>query len=100
IATVSSDGKPDVAPSGSPSKVAAFLLAAWISQAHVDGFWCWFGKLLNLNAAGVAKLAYAADSKWEFCSFCPLRNSSQSLDPAKENDPDALKPFARLLGNF
>jgi hypothetical protein len=43
-------------------------------------------------SAGVAKLAYAADSKWEFCSFCPLRNSSQPLDPAKENDLDALEP--------
>jgi hypothetical protein len=51
-------------------------------------------------SAGVAKLAYAADSKWEFCSFCPLRNSSQPLDAAKENDLDALKPFAGLLGNF
>jgi hypothetical protein len=51
-------------------------------------------------AAGVPKLAYAADSKWEFCSFCPLRNSSQQIDPAKENDLDALKPFAGLLGNF
>jgi len=51
-------------------------------------------------SAGVAKLAYAADSKWEFCSFCPLRNSSQPSDPAKENDLDALKPFAGLLGNF
>jgi hypothetical protein len=51
-------------------------------------------------SAGVAKLAYAADSKWGFCSFCPLRNSSQQIDPAKENDLDALKPFAGLLGNF
>src|SRR5690348_10457953 len=50
--------------------------------------------------ARVAKLAYAADSKWAFCSFCPLRNSSQSLDPAKENDLEALKPFAGLLVNF
>ena len=41
-------------------------------------------------AAGVPKLAYAADSKWEFCSFCPLRNSSQPLDPAKENDLETL----------
>jgi hypothetical protein len=59
-----------------------------------------FGRLLIAFAAGVAKLAYAADSKWDFCSFCPLRNSSQWLDPAKENDLDALKPFAGLLGNF
>jgi len=49
--------------------------------------------------AGVAKLAYAADSKWEMCDFCPLRNSSQPSDPAKENDLDWLKPFAGLLGN-
>jgi len=56
--------------------------------------------VLKLNAAGVAKLAYAADSKWEFCRFCPFRNSSQPSDPAKENDLDALKPFAGLLGNF
>jgi hypothetical protein len=64
------------------------------------GFGAGFDKLLKFIAAGVAKLAYAADSKWEFCSFCPLRNSSQSLDPAKQNDLDALKPFAGLLGNF
>ena len=64
------------------------------------GFGIGFGKLLKLNAAGVAKLAYAADSKLEFCNFCPLRNSSQPLDPTKENDLDALKPFAGLLGNF
>jgi hypothetical protein len=51
-------------------------------------------------SAGVAKLAYAADSKWDFCSFCPLRNTSQPLDPTKENDLDPLKPFAGLLGNF
>jgi hypothetical protein len=55
---------------------------------------------LSIVLAGVAKLAYAADSKWEFCSFCPLRNSSQQIDPAKENDIDSLKPFAGLLGNF
>jgi hypothetical protein len=64
------------------------------------GFGAGFGKLLKLNAAGVAKLAYAADSKWTFCSFCPLRNSSQPPDPAKQNHPDALKAFAGLLGNF
>jgi hypothetical protein len=50
--------------------------------------------------AGVAKLAYAADSKWVFCSFCPLRNSSQQIDPAKEDDLDALKPFAGLFSYF
>ena len=60
-----------------------------------------FGRLLMIAfAAGVPKLAYAADSKWEFCSFCPLRNSSQQIDPAKENDLDALKLFAGLFGNF
>jgi len=64
------------------------------------GFGDAFGKLLRLNAAGVAKLAYAADSKWVFCSFCPLRNSSQQIDPATENDLDALKPFAGLFSNF
>jgi hypothetical protein len=50
--------------------------------------------------AGVAKLAYAADSKWKLCSFCPLLNSLQPIDPAKQNDLDALKPYAGLLGNF
>ena len=64
------------------------------------GFRSGFAKLLKLKAAGVAKLAYAADSKWDFCNFCPLQNSSQSIDPAKENDLDTLKPFAGLLGNF
>ena len=64
------------------------------------GFGSAFGKLLKLNAAGVAKLAYAADSKWDFCSFCPLRNSSQQLDATKENTLDALKPFAGLFGHF
>ena len=60
-----------------------------------------FGRLLMIAfAAGVPKLAYAADSKWEFCSFCPLRNSSQSLDPLKEKELDAFTPFAGLLGNF
>jgi hypothetical protein len=48
----------------------------------------------------VAKLAYATDSKWKLCSFCPLLNSAQPSDPAKENDLDALKAFAGLLGNF
>jgi hypothetical protein len=64
------------------------------------GFRNAFGKLLNSLLAGVAKLAYAADSKWDFCSFCPLRNSSQQIDPAKENDVDVLPPLAGLLGNF
>src|SRR5688572_17447338 len=44
--------------------------------------------ILIPSSAGVAKLAYAADSKWDFCSFCPLRNSSQPLAPTKENDLD------------
>src|SRR5947207_6457548 len=30
--------------------------------------------------AGVAKLAYAADSKSHLCIFCPLRNSSALLE--------------------
>jgi len=64
------------------------------------GFGTGSGKLLKLNAAGVAKLAYAADSKWVFCSFCPVRNSSQHLETKEENNPDALKPFAGILSNF
>jgi len=64
------------------------------------GFRNAFGKLLAANAAGVAKLAYAPDSKWEICSFCPLRNSSQQLDATKENTIDALKPFAGLFSHF
>ena len=50
--------------------------------------------------AGVAKLAYAADSKLDFCSFWPLRNSSQSLDATTETNLDALKALAGLLGNL
>ena len=50
--------------------------------------------------AGVAKLAYAADSKSSVCVFCPLRNSSNLLDPTKENDPESLKPFAGILSHF
>ena len=64
------------------------------------GFRAVLGKLLQLNAAGVAKLAYAADSKWKLCSFCPLLNSSQRSETTEENDLDALDPFAGLLGNF
>jgi len=64
------------------------------------GFRNGFGKLLAANAAGVAKLAYPADSKWEICSFCPLRNSSQQLDATKENTLDALTPFAGLFSHF
>jgi len=48
----------------------------------------------------VAKLAYAADSKLDFCSFCPLRNSSQQIDTKKEISLDALKPFAGLFSHF
>jgi len=64
------------------------------------GFGTGSGKLLKLNATGVAKLAYAADSKWEFCSFCPLRNSSENLESSEVNSLDALKPFAGILSNF
>jgi hypothetical protein len=64
------------------------------------GFGKGSGKLLKLNAAGVAKLAYAADSKWKLCSFCPLLNSSKRSETKEETDLDALKPFAGLLGNF
>ncbi len=64
------------------------------------GFGTGSGKLLKLNAAGVAKLVYAADSKSEICSFCPLRNSSENLESAEVNSFDALKPFAGILSNF
>jgi hypothetical protein len=57
------------------------------------------GKVLKLNAAGVAKLAYAADSKTPFCSFCPLRNSSQQIETQEENNLDALRPVFGILGN-
>ena len=50
--------------------------------------------------AGVAKLAYAADSKTRFCSFCPLRNSSQQLETKEEKNTDDLRPFFGILGNF
>ena len=59
-----------------------------------------FGKLLKSNAAGVAKLAYATDSKSEICFFCPLRNSSNPLDVVEENNLDALKPFAGIFEHF
>src|SRR5438046_10732799 len=39
-------------------------------------------------AAGVAKLAYAADSKTEVCIFCPLRNPYYPFEIAEENDLD------------
>jgi len=45
-------------------------------------------------------MADAADSKWKLCSFCPLLNSSQQIDPKDEISPDALKPFAGILRNF
>ena len=40
--------------------------------------------------AGVAKLAYAADSESEPCFFCSLRNASQLLESKQENVNDAL----------
>jgi hypothetical protein len=52
------------------------------------------------NAAGVAKLAYAADSKSGFCSFCPLRNSSQQSETTEESQVDALPPLAGLLATL
>ncbi len=64
------------------------------------GFGAGFGKLLKLNAAGVAKLAYAADSKSGVCVFCPLRNSSNLFDPTDKNDLEALRPFAGILSHF
>jgi hypothetical protein len=54
----------------------------------------------SLVSAGVAKLAYAADSKWKFCSFCPLRNSSQQSETTKESQLDAHPPLAGLLATF
>ena len=58
------------------------------------------GKLLKLHAAGVAKLAYAADSKSRLCIFCPLLNCSELFETQRENDFDALTPFAEILSNF
>jgi hypothetical protein len=51
-------------------------------------------------SAGVAKLAYAADSKSRLCIFCPLVNCSELFETERENDFDALKPFAGILANF
>jgi hypothetical protein len=51
-------------------------------------------------SAGVAKLAYAADSKSRVCFFCPLLNSSQLFETTEENDIEALKPFAGILEHF
>ena len=64
------------------------------------GFRNAFGKLLAANAAGVAKLAYAADSKSELCFFCSLRNSSQLLESKQENVADALTLFAGIFEHF
>jgi hypothetical protein len=64
------------------------------------GFRNAFGKLLRVNAAGVAKLAYAADSKSRLCIFCPLLNCSELFETERENDFDALKSFAGILANF
>ena len=64
------------------------------------GFRNAFGKLLAANAAGVAKLAYAADSKSELCFFCSLRNSSQLLESKQEKVTDALSPFAGIFEHF
>ncbi len=50
--------------------------------------------------AGVAKLAYAADSKSKVCIFCPLLNSSKLLESAQKNDFETLKPFAGILSGF
>jgi len=50
--------------------------------------------------AGVAKLAYAADSKSGVCVFCPLRNSLNLFDPTDKNDLEALRPFAGILSHF
>ena len=52
------------------------------------------------SSAGVAKLAYAADSKWEFCSFCPFRNCSQQSETTREDYLAALPPLAGLLATF
>ena len=55
---------------------------------------------LMLQTAGVAKLAYAADSKSRFCTFCPLLNSSEHLESVDENARDKLNPFAGILSQF
>ena len=59
----------------------------------------WYFSEVALSA-GVAKLAYAADSKTEFCFFCPLRNSSQLLETKQENAADALTPLAGIFEHF
>jgi hypothetical protein len=59
-----------------------------------------FDKLLIAFAAGVAKLAYAADSKTNYCFFCPLRNSSHLFETTEENSLDALMPFAGIFEYF
>jgi hypothetical protein len=55
---------------------------------------------LKLKAAGVAKLAYAADSKTEVCIFCPLRNPSHPFESTEETNGNALMPFAGILEYF
>jgi hypothetical protein len=51
-------------------------------------------------AAGVAKLAYAADSKTGICFFCPLANSSQRFESKEKSAFDAVVPFAGILECF
>src|SRR5262249_54087397 len=82
-----------------PAKSAAFTQAeCWTGEA-VDSLIC---KMLALYLirAGVAKLAYAADSKSKVCFLCPLLNSSELLESVNENDRDTLSPFAGLLSHF
>jgi hypothetical protein len=45
------------------------------------GFATGFGKQLKFIAAGVAKLAYAADSKWDFCSSARFETLHNLLIP-------------------
>jgi hypothetical protein len=57
-------------------------------------------KILIPTSAGVAKLAYAADSKSKVCIFCPLLNSSELIESVRKIDLQTLNPFAGLLSHF
>jgi hypothetical protein len=84
--------KTDFAPeTGSENRAPAVLLTNSFEKCYVPEV---------AVLAGVAKLAYAADSKLDFCTFCPLRNSSQQFESAELKSLDTLKPFAGILSNF
>ncbi len=51
-------------------------------------------------SAGVAKLAYAADSKSKVCILCPLLNSSELFELEQDKRHDALSSFAGILDHF